>query len=136
MSHLRVNKNIIARIFIYIFYVILSSLFKMSQKVPMYVGYVVYGTSRAEYQGFLRGAGKVAAASVYHFAKFRRKLHENEDNWTECGGRCPKLYCVDPPLLQLFCFEAVKFICNCTSVETPSSLVTNMSSFSNTINSV
>ena len=34
---------------------------------------------------------------TYYLAKFHRKLHENEEHWTEGAAR-PKFYYVDTPL--------------------------------------
>ena len=31
--------------------------------------------------------GVMGSVLTYYLAKFRRKLHENEKNWTVCGGR-------------------------------------------------
>ena len=35
--------------------------------------------------------------SIHYVANFHRKLHENEERWTERVG-CPKFDYVDPPL--------------------------------------
>ena len=37
--------------------------------------------------------------AIYYLAKIRRKLHENEQNWT--GGPSPNFFYVDPPLLTV-----------------------------------
>ena len=50
-------------------------------------------------QNFQNGGAKTKArAPTYYLAKFRRKLHENEENLTEGRGTRTKFYYEDPPL--------------------------------------
>ena len=50
-------------------------------------------------QDFPGGTNPKSGVSTYYLAKFSRKLHENEENWTEKEeGARPKFYNVDPPL--------------------------------------